>query len=142
MKVIVKWKGRQKEFVIFYNIGDVVIITNYGARWASQGYTFNNTTFTCHNDIPFNLDDEYLKLSYFTLNELIPDLEWKIIDIGYFVNQEVVDKLFKETLVIRLRDRQYHNMLLLYNPIERDGDMKVVRKVKSHVEEYVINLKD
>ena len=140
VKVIVKWKNKQKEFAIDYNIGDVVKITNYGTRWASQEYTFNNTTFICHNDIPFNLEDEYLKMPYFTLNKWIRDLEWKIIDIGYMSIQGALDRLLKQTLVIRLRDRQYHNMLLVYNPFHMNHDMEVVRTTKRYVEEYVINL--
>jgi hypothetical protein len=80
-------------------------------------------------------------MPYFTLNKWIPDLEWKIIDIGY-MSPNVEDKLIKQTLVIRFRDRQYHNMLFVYNPFERNNDMEVIRKTKSYVEKYVINLKD
>lgn len=141
-KVIVKWKNRQREFAIDYNIGDVVKITNYGTRWASQEYTFNNTTFICHNGIPFNLEDEYLKMPYFILNACILDLEWKIIDIGYMSIPRTADRLLRNRLVIRLRDRQYHNMLFVYNPFNMNHHMKVVRTTKRYVEEYVINLND
>jgi hypothetical protein len=82
-------------------------------------------------------------MPYLTLNERIPDLEWKIIDIGYMSMLGTVgDKLSRHRLVIRLRDRQYHNMLFVYNPFERYHDMEVIRKTKSYVEKYVINLKD
>ena len=135
VKVIVKWKDRQREFAIDYNVGDVVKITNYGSRCASQRYTLNSTIFICHNDIPFNLEDEYLKMPYYR----IPDLEWKIIDIGYTV-PIASDKLFRQTLVIKLRDRQYHNMLFVYNPFEKNHNMKVVRTTRSYVEEYIINI--
>ena len=139
MKVIVTWEDKTRVFDIDYNIGDVVKVTNYGDRYADQAIVFSRSIFPI-KDKPFNPNNEVLKTCYLTCNERYYDLEWKIIDIGYVVPEHNSNKLSKNSLVIRLIDRRFREMLFVYDPIDINHGMKVLRKAKKEVDEYVINI--
>jgi hypothetical protein len=140
MKVIVTWEDKTRVFDIDYNIGDVVKVTNYGDRWSNQDRVFQCTTFPIKG-VPFDEENEIVKTSYDDLNETCKNLEWKIVDIGYYVRQgNTSDKLQRHTLVIRLRDRFWHELLMVYDNLDIDHAMKIVRKSKKEIDEYVINI--
>ena len=140
MKVIVKWKNHTRTFNIEYNVGDIVKIVDYGSRWASQKKIFLNTTFPIRG-VPFDAENEIIETDYATLNVKYSNLAWKIVDIGYYVMEgNTDDKLLKSTLVIRLRDRERHEMLFVYDSYDSTHDMVVIRKAKKQLEEYIINL--
>ena len=140
MKVIVKWKNQTRIFNIEYNVGDVVKIVDYGSRWACQERVFLNTTFPIRG-VPFDAENEIIKTDYSILNVRCSNLAWKIVDIGYYVKQDNTDdKLLKNTLVIRLRDRERHEMLFVYDSYDSTHDIVVIRKAKKQLEEYIINL--
>ena len=140
MRVIVKWKNQTRTFNIEYNVGDIVKIVDYGSRWADQKRVFLNTTFPIRG-VPFDGENEIIKTDYEILNVRCSNLAWKIVDIGYYVREgNTNDKLFKNTLVIRLRDRERHEMLFVYSCLENFHDMVVIRKAKKQLEEYIINL--
>lgn len=140
MKVIVKWKNQTRTFNIEYNVGDIVKIVDYGSRWANQQLIFPNTTFPIRG-VPFDAENEIIKTDYKRLNIRCSNLAWKIVDIGYYVREgNTNDKLVKSALVIRLRDRERHEMLFVYDSYDSTHDMVVIRKAKKQLEEYIINL--
>lgn len=145
MKVIVKWENSpfksigEREFYIEYSIGDIIQVTNYGDRYADQAIVFPKTIFPIKNK-PFNPNNEVLKTYYTTCNEIYRNLEWKIIDIGYVVSENIPNKLSKNSLVIRLIDRRFREMLFVYDPRDINHGMKVLRKSKKEDDEYVINI--
>lgn len=145
MKVIVKWENspwestNKREFDIEYSIGDIIQVTNYGDRYADQANVFCRSIFPI-KDKPFNHNNEVLKTSYLTCNERYHDLEWKIIDIGYVVPEYVPNKLSKNSLVIRLIDRRFREMLFVYDIRDHNHGMKILRKSKKEADEYIINI--
>lgn len=140
MKIIVKWKNQTRTFNIEYNVGDIVKIVDYGSRWADQKRIFLSTTFPIRG-VPFDGENEIIKTDYKILNDRYSNLAWKIVDIGYYVREgNTDDKLLKTTLVIRLRDRERHEMLFVYDSYDSTHDMVVIRKAKKQLEEYIINL--
>ena len=140
MQIVVQWKKNYKTFNIEYNIGDVVKVTDYGHRWAFQETVSKSTTYV-KEGIPFDARNEMVKLPYDVLNEEYNDLPWKIVNVGYYIDKgNLIDKLRRTTLVIRLRDRQFHEILMCYNSISYYNGMKVIRKAKKPSEEYIINL--
>ena len=145
MKVIVKWENspsqinKIREFDIEYSIGDIIQVTNYGDRYADQAIVFSRSIFPI-KDKPFNPNNEVLKTYYLRCNERYHDLEWKIIDIGYVVPEYNPNKLSKNSLVIRIIDRRFREMLFVYDPRDVNHGMKVLRKSKKEVGEYVINI--
>ena len=138
MKVVVEDKLNHRDFDIEYTIGDIVKVTEYGDRWAAQEKVFSGTVFPIAN-VPFNGKHEVSETSYLECNEVFHDLEWKITDIGYFVGNSN-DKLSERRLVIRLIDRFKREMLMVYDSIDYDHSLKVVRKSKKEIEEYTINI--
>lgn len=91
--------------------------------------------------MPFDAENEIIKTDYEILNVRYSNLAWKIVDIGYYVMEgNTDDKLLKSTLVIRLRDRERHEMLFVYDSYDSTHDMVVIRKAKKQLEEYIINL--
>lgn len=145
MKVIVKWENspsqlnKIKEFDIEYSIGDIIQVTNYGDRYGDQAIVFSRAIFPI-KDKSFNSNNEVLKTYYLTCNKIYHNLEWKIIDIGYVVSENIHDKLSKNFLVIRLIDRSFREMLFVYDSRDVNHGMKVLRKSKKEVDEYVINI--
>jgi hypothetical protein len=140
MQIVVQWKKNYKTFNIEYNIGDVVKVTDYGHRWAFQETVSKSTTYV-KEGIPFDARNEMVKLPYDVLNEEYNDLPWKIVNVGYYIDKgNLIDKLRRTTLVIRLRDSQFHEILMCYNSISYYNGMKVIRKIKKPSEEYIINL--
>lgn len=140
MKVFVTWQDKIRVFDIDYDIGDVVKVTNYGDRWSNQGHVFQCTTFPIKG-VPFDDQNEVVKTPYDYLNDTWKDVTWKIADIGYYVREgNTLDKLGRRTLVIRLRDRFWHELLLVYDESDNDHAMKIVRKSKKELKEYRIDL--
>ena len=145
MKVIVKWENspwdanKIKEFDIEYSIGDIIQVTNYGDRYADQAIVFSRSIFPM-KDKPFNPNNEVLKTYYIKCNEIYHNLEWKIIDIGYILPEYNINKLSKNSLVIRLIDRRFREMLFVYDLRDVNHGMKVLRKSKKEADEYIINI--
>lgn len=140
MQIVVQWKKNYKTFNIEYNIGDVVKVTDYGHKCALQEIVSKSTTYV-KEDMQFNARNEMAKLPYEVLNEQYNDLPWKIVNVGYYVEKDNhINKLRNNTLVIRLRNRQFHEILMVYNSISYYNGMKVIRKAKKQSEEYIINL--
>ena len=91
--------------------------------------------------VPFDDQNEVVKTPYEYLNDTWKDVTWKITDIGYYVREgNTLDKLGRRTLVIRLRDRFWHELLLVYDDLDIDHAMKIVRKSKKELKEYRIDL--
>lgn len=124
------------KFNIEYSVGDIVKVEQYGDRWADQDRVFENAVFPI-KDVPFNAKNEILTTPYDICDEKYKNLEWKVVDVGYFFTE---GKWIKETLIIRLRDRLNHEMLFVYDRRDMEHGLKILRKAKNTVNEYNINV--
>lgn len=124
------------KFNIEYSIGDVVKVEKYGLRWAEQDWVFKNAVFPI-KDVPFDSENDILTTPYDICNERYKNLEWKVVDVGYLFTE---NDYAKSTLIIRLRDRLNHEMLFVYNRMDKEHGLKILRKAKNTVNEYNINI--
>lgn len=83
MKVDVKNLGTNTRILdIPFSIGDIVLIKDYGYRFAAQKEIFKNSKFLFGN-IPF-IHGIISNSDYYTCNNRFKNIEWKIVDVGFF----------------------------------------------------------
>lgn len=137
MIVTVNKKGESKTYDVIFSIGDVVKVTNYGGRYANQQFTGSSSSFV-HDGKKLYLDHEISTTDYELCNVMFSDIEWKIIDVGYYVGNYFP----RREIMLLLRNREKKDMLFVYDPREPDEehDLKVVRKSKKEIENYTVNI--
>ena len=107
-----------------FSIGDIVRVYDYGNRYASQRRVFNGTKFTITSK-NFNYPNKISETPFLKCNEIYATHEWKIIDVGIF------DSSYK--LVLRLRDREFYEMLFTYEIFDKDHGFYTIRHAKNKV---------
>ena len=115
---------KDKTLQLLFSIGDIVRVYDYGYRYASQRRVFNGTTFTITSK-NFNYPNEISETSYMRCNEIYATHEWKIIDVGIF------DSSCK--LVLRLKDREFREMLFTYDIYDKEHGFYTIRHAKNKV---------
>jgi hypothetical protein len=111
-----------------FSIGDIVRVYEYGNRFACQRKVFDGTKFTITSK-DFNHPNKISETPYMKCNEIYAAHEWKIIDVGIF------DSTCK--LVLRLKDREFCEMLFTYDTFEKYHGFYTIRRAKNQV--YSIN---
>lgn len=139
MIVEVKHGRNSKTFEFHHSIGDVVKIKYYGKRYADQELVFKDTTFLLNYSKNFNANNRFLETEYHKCDELYGNVEWKIVDIGYY-QMSHLNPLQSNCLAIRLTTRiKGEDILFVYHANE-EHFMDIVRKSKKDMKYCVINI--
>lgn len=120
--MIVTLKGKTIELP--FSIGDIVRVYDYGNRYSYQREVFNDTTFTITSK-DFNHPNKISETPYSLCNEIYVTHQWKIIDVGVF-NSSC-------KLVLRLKDREFREMLFTYNIFDGEHGFYTIRRAKKQV---------
>lgn len=115
---------KSKTIELPFSIGDIVRVYDYGNRYTYQREVFNGTTFTITSK-DFNHPNEISETPYFKCNEIYATHEWKIIDVGIF------NSSYK--LVLRLKDREFREMLFTYYISDNEHGFYTIRHAKKQV---------
>ena len=139
MIVEVKHGGNSKTFEFHHSIGDVVKIKGYGKRYADQEMIFERTKFLVNYSKDFNTNNRFIETEYHKCDELYGNVEWKIVDIGYYKISRL-NSLGSAALVVRLTTRIKGEDLLFVYINATAKYLEVVRKSKKDMENAVINI--
>lgn len=140
MEIRVKHGDDFKNFVFDYSIGDVVKIKYYGKRYADQELVFKDTTFLLNYSKNFNANNRFLETEYHKCDKLYGNVEWKIVDIGYY-KMSHLNPLQSNCLAIRLTTRiKGEDILFVYYNTSKEHFMDIVRKSKKDMKYCVINI--
>ena len=139
MIVEVKHGVNSKTFEFHHSIGDVVKIKGYGKRYADQEMIFERSKFLVNYSKDFNANNRFIETEYHKCDELYGNVEWKIVDIGYYEISRL-NSLGSAVLVVRLTTRiKGEDLLFVYNNAYAKY-LEVVRKSKKDMENAVINI--
>ena len=140
MEIRVKHGDDFKNFVFDYSIGDIVKIKHYGRRYADQELVFKDTTFLLNYSKNFNANNRFLETEYHKCDKLYGNVEWKIVDIGYY-KMSHLNPLQSNCLAIRLTTRiKGEDILFVYHKAITEHFMNIVRKSKKDMKYCVINI--
>ena len=116
---------KDKTIVLPFSIGDIVRVYDYGYRYACQRKVFDGTTFAITSK-NFNYPNEISEMPYLRCNEIYATHEWKIIDVGIFGPSYC-------KLALRLRDREFREMLFTYGIFDEEHGFYTIRHAKKQV---------
>lgn len=135
MIVTVNKRGETATYDLPFSIGDIVRVTDYGDRFADQKYTAEHSTFT-QKGLTVNFEHEINKTNYLICNNKFSSVEWRVVDVGYLLN----DCFPRREVAVLLRTREKLDMFLVFSNYDRKHGIEIVRKAKKQIENYTINI--
>ena len=135
MIVTVNKRGETATYDLPFSIGDIVRVTEYGDRFADQKCTAKHSTFA-QKGLTVNFEHEINKTSYLTCNSKFSSVEWRVVDVGYYLT----DSFPRREVVVLLRTRDKLDMFLVFSNYDRKHGLEIIRKAKKQIENYTINI--
>jgi hypothetical protein len=135
MIVTVNKKGETATYDLPFSIGDIVRVTEFGDRFAEQKYTAEHSTFT-QKGLTVNFEHEINKTNYQICNNKFSSVEWRVVDVGYLLN----DCFPRREVAVLLRTREKLDMFFVFSNYDRKHGLEIVRKAKKQIENYTINI--
>jgi hypothetical protein len=135
MIVTVNKKGETATYDLPFSIGDIVRVTEFGDRFAEQKYTAEHSTFT-QKGLTVNFEHEINKTNYQICNNKFSSVEWRVVDVGYLLN----DFFPRREVAVLLRTREKLDMFFVFSNYDRKHGLEIVRKAKKQIENYTINI--
>ena len=135
MNVTVVKENEFETYDLPYSIGDIVRVTEFGDRFAEQKYTAEHSTFT-QKGLTVNFEHEINKTNYLICNNKFSSVEWRVVDVGYLLN----DCFPRREVAVLLRTREKLDMFFVFSNYDRKHGLEIVRKAKKQIENYTINI--
>jgi hypothetical protein len=135
MIVTVNKREETATYDLPFSIGDIVRVTEFGDRFAEQKYTAEHSTFT-QKGLTVNFEHEINKTNYQICNNKFSSVEWRVVDVGYLLN----DFFPRREVAVLLRTREKLDMFFVFSNYDRKHGLEIVRKAKKQIENYTINI--